>query len=366
MSNDTLGMAALLLVAASISVVLILVIVGIRFRRSAVERSHARLRKSLLEAWTRRSPALIRSSMDEVASGSLRSLADLAHCARAAQERGLWDEELVGVIRESVHSSGLGTRLLAMLDSRRPQRRGLAVLLGGLSICTIDEHTLARFLYDPDPTVRLTAVASLAQEQTPEAAVELITALNENLVEEPRIIERLGEPWAVSTVIEALSDDRHEPETRNGLLSALAISRDARALPIATRLAKSADDEKLVRSLRVLAACADVANTDQLTEIATIARTAAYSRNAAARNIAATLLTYLSSPEREEILTLLARDPDWFVRRSAVRTLLSVGDEGIRRVHELTQDADTFTAQRAREEWLRRTIRITSPAAADG
>lgn len=365
MSNDTLGIAALLLIAASIGVVLILIIAGIRIRRSAVEHSRSSLRNELLEAWTERSAPRIRASMDEVASGPLRSLADLALCVRAAGERGLWDGELVGIVRQSVHASGLSTRISAMLDSRRAQRRGMAVLLGGLPICRVDEHTLARFLSDPDPSVRLTAVASLAQARTPEAAAELIAALDGHLVEDARIIERLGEPWAAYAVVEALQGDRHEPETRRGLLSALTISRDARSLPIAIRLANSPDDEEMVRSLRVLVACADVADADQLTDIAMIARSAAGSHNAAARNLAATLLAHLSSPEREELLTLLARDPDWFVRRSAVRTLLSVGDDGIRRVAELTQDVDTFTAQRAREEWLRRTKQMNT-AEADG
>ena len=366
MRNDTLGIAVLLLTAAVIAVALILVIVGIRIRRSLVARSSATLQEALLEAWSQRSPEHIRTTMNTVTSRAPHSLADLARCVRIAGDRRLWDPELVDVVQASVHSSGLYAHLLEMLESRHSQRRGLAILLGGLPICRMSEHTFARFLDDPDSTVRLTAVASLAQARTPQAAAALITALDEHELEDARIIERLGQQWAVPVVISALSDGRYESLTRRGLLSALALSKDPRALPTGIRFAKSPDDEEKIRALRVLVALADQATAEQLLQIGSIARDSANSPNAAVRNIAATLLGYCDSTERVEVLTLLARDSDWFVRRSAVRSLLEVGPTGVSRVSELTQDADTFAAQRAREEWQRRAMRLNAGTVGDG
>ena len=357
MSADVYRITLIAGVALALGVVLILVVTLIRIRRSILNRSRIRLRNELLDSWTNGSPDQIKRGLTQVATGSIRGLVDLSTAIEHAHRQGIWNHDLVRAIHAGVVASGLGVRISRCLSDRRETHRGMAVVLSGLGITDIDEHTLATFLSDPEATVRLAAAASLEQFASPAAAQELIKALNFSLLEEPRIIERLGHPWAIPTIIDSLSTDQHTSATRSSLLTALAISRDPRALRCGLEQAASTSGEVLVRALRVVSACSTEATPQQHDQIGSIAASVASSDNSAVRNLAASLLVYAEEPHRTKQLIEMTHDPDWFVRRSAIQSLLKCGPAGRNLVLELTQDPDPFTANRAQEELARMEIR---------
>lgn len=353
MSTVSISVLGLVLSTLTIGLALMLVLILIRIRRTLTEKRQSSLRNELLEAWTRRSPDHIDEAVGRIGSGSVRNFADLARAAEAASKCGQWDDELVHMTRNAAVTCGLEDRIKQSLSQASATQRGLAVLLVGLGITQVDERTLAVLLRDKEPTVRLAAAASLGRLCTAAAAVELVKALGQETLESPRIIERLGHPWAVPTILQMYSAEGIPTETRSDLLTALAISGDPRALSLGLQESREATGEVQIRSLRVLAACSQEASATHRKKIGKIALRAAKSENSAVRNVAASLLEYAHEPKRTKRLRKLAHDSNWFVRRSAIQALLAIGPSGVERVLELTTDDDHFTAHRAQEELIR-------------
>ncbi len=112
----------------------------------------------------------------------------------------------VELIRATMEGSSLFGDLNAKLTSRRPTTRArAALLLTRPGIPAVVEQVVP-LLADPDPDVRLVACSGLARATTPRAAEVLIWALMAHLLPPERIIERLGAPWAVETIIATLEE----------------------------------------------------------------------------------------------------------------------------------------------------------------
>ena len=112
-------------------------------------------------------------------------------------------------------------RLSAGLQSRRPTTRARAALLLTRPGIPAVVEQIVPLLGDPDPDVRLVACSGLARAATPRAAEVLIWGLVARVLPPERIIERLGAPWAVETILLTL---REGPSPVSDVLAGLAPS----------------------------------------------------------------------------------------------------------------------------------------------
>ena len=159
-------------------------------------------------------------------------------------------------IRGAMEASALLSSLNAKLESRRPTTRARAALLLTRPGIPAVVEQIVPLLGDPDPDVRLVACSGLARAATPRAAELLIWALMAHLLPPERIIERLGAPWAVETMISTLKEGPSavadvlagiapcgdEVELDASLARALGLARDPRAAPALVALLDSGLD----------------------------------------------------------------------------------------------------------------------------
>lgn len=266
-------------------------------------------------------------------------------------------EERISVIRRAIGASGLLTRLSAGLKSRRPTTRARAALLITRPGIPAIVEQIVPLLGDPDPDVRLVACSGLARAATPRAAELLIWALVAHLLPSERIIERLGAPWAVETIIATLEEGpsavsdvlagiapcSEKVELDASLARALGLARDPRAATTLASLLERESVEVRISAARALGRVGGVACVPALIA-------ALESEDWPVRAQAAKSLGALRAADALEPLENCLSDRAWWVRANAARALRELGEPGIEALQRTLEHDDPYAADRAREQ----------------
>ena len=342
---------ALLITIVGLSILLIALVAWFKVRRDRAEARSLAFRTRLREAWQSADPTRIEAIARQIAGASVKEQSDVVAVCSMAEQVGWWSTETRHRVVEAGIAGGLRDAIRRQLGSRSAARRGLAVVLGGHPVAELDPVDLVRFTTDANPTVRMAAAASLERIATPAAAEALVDALVARLLPGPRLVERLGHPWAVDTVLARLAGDAQLPAAvRCDLLRALTLAADARALPVALAVAEAGTPEERIQAARVIAATFAEAPAELRATAAERSLHLAEDEHPNVRGQAVPVLTQVADPRSVDMLVRLAGDPDWFVRRSAARALAALGTEGLDRLGQIARSDDRFAAERAREE----------------
>ncbi len=290
--------------------------------------------------------------------GSVRSIeaeVDLAVSIDAAH-RTLSAAEF-GAIAGAIESSSLFPSLSRDLRSRRPITRGRAALLLTRAGTPAVVEQIYPLLGDPDPDVRLVACSGLARAATPRAAELLIWGLVANVLPPERIIERLGAPWAVETILSTL---RAGPSPVSSLLAgiesrgtgaeldaslarALGVARDPRAATALAELMGRDSLEIRISAARALGQVGGPACLPTLIDALT-------SEDWPVRAQAAKSLGALGAADARGPLERCLSDHAWWVRANAARALRELGEPGIQVLRRALESDDRYAADRAREQ----------------
>lgn len=263
----------------------------------------------------------------------------------------------IDAIGAAMEASTLIPRLCAALASRRPTTRARAALLltrPGIP-AVVDE--IVPLLGDPDPDVRLVACSGLARAATPRAAEVLIWALVARLLPPERIIERLGAPWAVGTILLVLergnspvpqalagiAPSGREVELDASLARALGLAHDPRAAPALAGLLHSDSVEVRISAARALGRVGEPACLPALIE-------ALESEAWPVRAQAAKSLGALGAVDALEPLERCLSDRAWWVRANAARSLRELGEPGIEALRRTLEHRDPYAVDRAAEQ----------------
>jgi HEAT repeat protein len=263
----------------------------------------------------------------------------------------------IEAIRSAMEASALFPRLCAKLEARRPTTRARAALLLTRPGIPAVVEQMVPLLGDPDPDVRLVACSGLARAATPRAAELLIWALMAHLLPPERIIERLGAPWAVETMISTLKEGPSavadvladippcgdEVELDASLARALGLARDPRAATALVALLDSDSTEVRISAARALGRVGGEACVPAL--IAALA-----SEDWPVRAQAAKSLGALGAADALEPLEACLSDRAWWVRANAARALRELGEPGIEALQRTLEHDDRYAADRAREQ----------------
>jgi len=260
-------------------------------------------------------------------------------------------------LRHAMEASELLERLSADLGSRRPTTRArAALLLTRPGIPGVVEQ-IVPLLGDPDPDVRLVACSGLARAATPDAAEALIWGLVAHVLPPERIIERLGAPWAVETVLVVLREGPtpvsevltgvaprgEEVELDASLARALGLARDPRAAAALAALLDRDSVEVRISAARALGRVGGTACVPALIG-------ALESEDWAVRAQAAKSLGALGAADALEPLERSLSDQAWWVRANAARALRELGEPGIEALQRTLEHDDRYAADRAREQ----------------
>jgi hypothetical protein len=260
-------------------------------------------------------------------------------------------------IGRGMEASSLLPRLSADLGSRRPTRRGRAALLLTRPGTAAAVEQIAPLLGDPDPDVRLVACSGLARAATPRAAEVLIWGLVAGVLPPERIIERLGAPWAVETILATLKEGPSpvpdleadvspggpRAELDASLARALGIAGDSRAAPALAALLSSDSVETQISAARSLGRAGGSASVPAL--IAALSSEIWPVRAQAAKS-----LGILAAAAALKPLERCLSDRAWWVRANAARALRALGDPGIEALRRALEHDDRYAADRAREQ----------------
>jgi HEAT repeat protein len=263
----------------------------------------------------------------------------------------------VDAVRGAMEASALFQSLGAKLKARRPTTRARAALLLTRPGIPAVVEEIVPLLGDPDPDVRLVACSGLARAATPRAAELLIWALMAHLLPPERIIERLGAPWAVETVISTLKEGPSavadvlagiapcgdEVELDASLARALGLARDPRAAIALAALLDSDSTEVRISAARALGRVGGEACVPAL--IAALG-----SEDWPVRAQAAKSLGALGAIDALEPLESCLSDRAWWVRANAARALRELGEPGIEALRRTLEHDDRYAADRAREQ----------------
>jgi hypothetical protein len=244
-------------------------------------------------------------------------------------------------IGRGMEASSLPPRLSVDLGSRRAITRARAAHLLSRPGTAAAVEQLAPLLSDPDPDVRLVACSGLARAATPRAAEVLISGLAAEALPPERIIERLGAPWAVETILATL---RNGPAPMDAsLVRALGIAGDPRAAGPLADLLRSESIEVRISAARSLGRVGGPACVPALVE-------ALSSEVWAVRAQAAKSLGALGAADALAPLERCLSDRAWWVRANAARALRELGDPGIEVLRRAVEHDDRYAADRAREQ----------------
>jgi HEAT repeat protein len=244
-------------------------------------------------------------------------------------------------IGRGMEASSLPPRLSVDLRSRRAVTRARAAFLLSRPGTATAVEQIAPLLDDPDPDVRLVACSGLARAATPRAAELLIDGLAADLLPPERIIERLGAPWAVETILAALKDGPTPVDA--SLARALGIARDPRAAGPLTELLGSDSVEVRISAARSLGRVGGPASVLDL--IAALSSEVWPVRAQAAKSLGA-----LGATDALQPLEHCLSDQAWWVRANAARALRDLGDPGIEVLRWAVEHEDRYAADRAREQ----------------
>ena len=263
----------------------------------------------------------------------------------------------IDAIRSAMEASTLLPGLSAKLKSRSPTTRARAALLLTRPGIPAVVEQIVPLLGDPDPDVRLVACSGLARAATPRAAELLIWALMAHLLPAERIIERLGAPWAVETIIATIEEGPSavaevlagiapcgdEVELDASLARALGLARDPRAATTLVALLGSDSTEVRISAARALGRVGGEACVPAL--IAALASGDWPVRAQAAKSLGA-----LGAADALEPLEGCLSDRAWWVRANAARALRELGEPGIEALRRTLEHDDRYAADRAREQ----------------
>jgi HEAT repeat protein len=263
----------------------------------------------------------------------------------------------IDAIREAMAVSGLLPTLSAGLKSRRPTTRARAALLLTRPGIPAVVEQIVPLLGDPDPDVRLVACSGLARAGTPHAAEVLIWGLVAHVLPAERIIERLGAPWAVDTILTTLQEGPspvsgvladvtlcgEEVELDASLARALGIACDPRAATTLATLLHRDSVEVRISAARALGRLGGTACVPAL--IAALASDDWPVRAQAAKSLGA-----LGVADALEPLEDCLSDRAWWVRANAARALRELGEPGIEALRRTLEHDDRYAADRAREQ----------------
>lgn len=216
---------------------------------------------------------------------------------------------------------------------------------------------MAPLLSDPDPDVRLVACSGMARAATPRAAELLIHGLAAGALPAERIIERLGAPWAVETLLATLrsgtipgsglpgdlSERTRQPELEASLARALGLAGDPRAAAPLVALLRSDLVEVRIAAARALERVGGPESVSPL--IAALSSPVWAVRAQAAKSLGA-----IGADAALQPLERCLSDRAWWVRANAARALRELGDPGIEARREAVEHDDRHAADRAREQ----------------
>jgi len=346
-----------LIVLVGSSLVLWLALVGLavarKLRRDRRE-AHSIRRRASYEAVLRDGDAAAMTAL----CAAIRGVADQVDLAVAidAVEPTIPRSRLVEIGR-SMEDSGLLSRLSAALGSRRPTTRARAALLLSRPGIPAVVEQLVPLLTDPDPDVRLVACSGLARAATPHAAEMLILALAAHLLPPERIIERLGAPWAVETILARLREGTssisaavadfppcgHEAELDASLARALGLAGDPRSAPALAEMLGGDSVEIRISAARALGR---VGGTDCVPALIE----ALGDEEWPVRAQAAKSLGALGAEDALAPLEGCLSDRAWWVRANAARALRGLGEPGLDALRRTLEHDDRYAADRAREQ----------------
>jgi HEAT repeat protein len=260
-------------------------------------------------------------------------------------------------IGRAMHDSGLGVRLSAALGARRATTRARAALLLTRPGNPAVVEQVVPLLGDPDTDVRLVACSGLARAATPRAAEVLIWALIARLLPPERIIERLGAPWAVETILTTLREGPSavspalagvapsgtEAELDASLARALGLARDPRGAPALAELLDGHSVEVRISAARALGR---VGGTDCVPALID----ALAAEEWPVRAQAAKSLGTLGAGDALAPLEGCLSDRAWWVRANAARALRELGEPGLEALRRTLEHDDRYAADRAREQ----------------
>ncbi len=267
------------------------------------------------------------------------SRAQLAAIGRAAQE------------------SQLRPALIAELSSRHPVVRArAALLLTRTGAPAVVDHVVP-LLCDRDPDVRLVACSGLARIATPHAAEALIWGLVARALPPERIVERLGAPWAVETLLATLrsgptpvphalldaTPGGRDVELDASLARALGVARDPRGETALIALLREGSEEVRVSAARGLG-CVDA--TSCVPALVHALDSDVWPvRAQAAKSLGALRASTALAP-----LERCLSDRAWWVRANAARALRELGEPGLDALRRALEHEDRYAADRAHEQ----------------
>jgi HEAT repeat protein len=242
----------------------------------------------------------------------------------------------------------LKASLAQQVHDRRPVRRGAAILLLGLLKDADCVYYAAPALRDRDPDVRLVAARALSLTGTDEAAEALLAGLRANALPQERIIERLGHPWALNSLVAALGSADTGAAGQYfhaGVARALALIGDQVAEPALMNLLACGNAEERINAARALGRCGTRRSF-------AVIRAALSDPDTNVRGQAAAALGELGDVAAVPLLEETMQDPGWWVRSNAAAALAKLGDDGVAALARVCTSADKFAAQRADEQLL--------------
>jgi len=252
----------------------------------------------------------------------------------------------VEVLDREGRRSGLTARLQEQLDARSGPARGRAVLILAHLRLPQGVTRLEPMLDDDDPDVRLVAVAGLPLAEDPEAVPALVRALSKRRLAPERVIERLGQPWAVGSLLEQLRelDARGERRAapRVGVARALGYAGDPRAEPAMIDLLRRGSLEERISAARALGA---VGGRRARPELERALADEAWPLRAQAAKALGSVGIKRAVPALEAVLD----DPAWWVRANAAASLRALGQPGHQALERALDHPDRYARDRARE-----------------
>jgi HEAT repeat protein len=269
------ALADLLVATAALCLTLVAFAVARKLRRDRNEARFLARRKRLAElAFSGSSESLAlqlrRAARDRAAQVDLAIVLESALPLLDRQRRAAFQRAMTG--------ARLGEALLRRLRSRDPVVRATAVLLVSRLRLADSQRILSPFMRDPDGDVRLVAVRAIAELADAAAALALIRALATGALAPERLIERLGNGWAVETILMVLDEaggDRSRGATGGGtrllqrpirawLARALGLAADPRAQPALLAILREGDAEERVSAARALGSAGTASAADSL------------------------------------------------------------------------------------------------------
>jgi HEAT repeat protein len=233
----------------------------------------------------------------------------------------------------------IAAHLEPRLTRRSPTTRARSALLAGRLGVQDLTPALVDLLQDPDPDVRLVACAALGELAGPRAAEGLIAALHSGDILPLRIVERLGRPWAVDTIVAALPG---AGPTRPFLARALGLAGERRVVaPLAGLLAQGSLEER-ISAARALG---ELGGADAGAALVPSLRDPAWEVRAQSARALATAEDPRAVPGLERALS----DANWWVRTNAAAALGATGAAGLAALERVAAGTDRFAAERARE-----------------